>query len=58
MMRDKVKVALDVPTPAPVRYAVAVLRKSSHVAEARAFVDALAAPAAQKILAQYGFASP
>ena len=58
MMSDKVKVALDVPAPKPVRYTVAVLRKSVHVDEARAFVEALGAPAAQKILAQYGFASP
>ena len=58
LMSDKVKIALDVPTPMPVRYPVAVLRGSRYPGEARAFVDLLGSEAASKILVSYGFASP
>jgi molybdate transport system substrate-binding protein len=58
IMGDKVKIALEVPTPMPVRYPVAVLRGSRHASEARAFVDLLDSEAARKILASHGFASP
>src|SRR5437763_2252400 len=58
VIRDKVKVALDVPTPAPIRYPVAVVRASRHPGEARAFVELLSADPARKVLASYGFALP
>ena len=58
VMRDKVKIALDVPTPTPIRYPVAVLRASRHPSEARAFVESLIADPARKVLASYGFALP
>jgi molybdate transport system substrate-binding protein len=58
LMRDKVKIALDVPTPTPVRYPVAVVRASRQQSEARAFVDALRNEPARKILASYGFTTP
>jgi molybdate transport system substrate-binding protein len=58
VMSEKVKIALEVPTPMPVRYPVAVLRGSRYASEARAFVDLLGTEAARKILASYGFASP
>jgi molybdate transport system substrate-binding protein len=58
VMSDKVKIALDVPTPTPVRYPVAVARGSRNALEARAFIDLLGSEAARKILASYGFAAP
>ena len=58
VMSDKVKIALDIPTPTPVRYPVAVVRGSRYAGEARAFVDLLRSEAARKILASYGFAAP
>ena len=54
VMADKVKIALDVPTPLPVRYPVAILRGSRYAGEARAFVDLLGTEPARKILASYG----
>ncbi|HEY2819278.1 MAG TPA: molybdate ABC transporter substrate-binding protein [Casimicrobiaceae bacterium] len=58
IMRDRVKVVLDVPTPTPVRYPVAVVRASRHPSEALAFVESLRAESARNLLAKYGFASP
>ncbi|HEY4137541.1 MAG TPA: molybdate ABC transporter substrate-binding protein [Casimicrobiaceae bacterium] len=58
IMRDKVKVALDVPTPTPVRNPVAVVRASRHPGEALAFVESLRGPPARDLLAKYGFAPP
>jgi len=58
IMHDKVETALEVPTPTPVRYPVAVVRASRHRGEALAFVDALRAEPARNLLAKYGFAPP
>jgi molybdate transport system substrate-binding protein len=58
LMSDKVKIALEVPTPMPVRYPVAVVRGSRYAGEARAFVDLLGSEAGRKNLASYGFAPP
>jgi molybdate transport system substrate-binding protein len=52
---DKVKVALDVPTTVPIRYPIAATRTTRVVAEARAFIDFLATPTAQRILVRCGF---
>jgi len=57
-MGGKVKIAIEVSTPMPVRYPVAILRSSRYADEARAFVALLGSEAARKILASYGFASP
>lgn len=58
IVRDKVKIALDVPTEMPVRYPAAVVRTSRHQGDARAFVDSLGAEPARRILTAYGFALP
>jgi molybdate transport system substrate-binding protein len=58
VMSDKVKIALDVPTQTPVRYPVAVVRRSRYAGEARAFVNLLGTEEARKILASYGFVAP
>ena len=57
-MRDEVKIALDVATPVPVHYPIAVLRDSRRAGEARAFVDLLRTEAARRILVSYGFTAP
>ena len=58
LMRVKVRVALVVPTPQPVRYPVAALAGAPNPAGARAFVEFLFTPAAQAVLAKYGFGKP
>ncbi|HEY3178560.1 MAG TPA: molybdate ABC transporter substrate-binding protein [Casimicrobiaceae bacterium] len=58
LLSDKVKIAIDVPTPTAVRYPVAVLRGSRYATEARTFVDLLGTEPAKKMLSSYGFMSP
>ncbi len=58
LMPDKVKVALQVPTPRPVLYPVAPLVEAPNAALAQKFADFLLAPAAQAVLAKYGFGKP
>lgn len=58
LMPDKVRIAFDVPTPAPVLYPAAPVAGSAHAALARAFVDYLVSPPAQAVLAKYGFGKP
>ena len=58
LMPDKVKVALTVPTTKPVRYPVASLAASPNADAARRFVEFLASPSAQAVLARHGFGRP
>jgi molybdate transport system substrate-binding protein len=58
LMPDKVKVALVVPTPAPILYPIAPIANSANAAMAQRFVDFIATPAAQAVLAKYGFGKP
>lgn len=58
VMPDKVKVALTVPTTRPILYPAATLAGAPNPAEAARFVDFLAAPAAQAVLARHGFGKP
>jgi molybdate transport system substrate-binding protein len=58
LMPDKVKVALTVPTTTPILYPVAPIAASPNAALAQRFVDFLGAPAAQTVLARYGFGKP
>ena len=53
--KNKVRIALTVPTYTPVRYPVAATAHSAHAELARAFVDFVTAPEAQAILKGYGF---
>ena len=57
VLRDKVSVALTVPTPTPVRYPIAVTTASTHAGLARQFVEFISSPAAQAVLGRYGFTS-
>jgi molybdate transport system substrate-binding protein len=54
----KVKIALHVPTDAPVTYPIAALRNAPNAAGAMAFLAYVQAPAGQAILAKYGFGKP
>jgi molybdate transport system substrate-binding protein len=58
LMRDKVKVAFTVPTPAPILYPVAPLAASPNAELGKKFVDFLNEAAAQAVLAKYGFGRP
>lgn len=58
LMPDKVKVALTVPTAAPILYPAAAISASTHQALAQAFVDHLVSPGAQTIFAKHGFGRP
>ena len=58
IMKDKVKVAFEVPLAAAILYPVATTAASSNAGAAASFIDYLATPAAQGILGQYGFAKP
>ncbi len=58
LMTDKVKVALTVPTAQAILYPAAALAAAPNAAEAAQFVDFLLTPAAQAVLARYGFGKP
>lgn len=58
VQKEKVRVVTTVPTETPVSYPVAVIAAGPQAANGRKFVDFLMAPAAQAILARYGFGRP
>ena len=58
IQKDKVKVAFTVPTETPISYPVAAIAGSPNPDAARKFVDFLATPSAQRVLAKYGFGKP
>jgi molybdate transport system substrate-binding protein len=58
LMRDRVKVALEVPLDAPIAYPIAATAASASPEDARRFVAFVRAAPAQAILARYGFRAP
>ncbi|KAF0811479.1 Molybdate-binding periplasmic protein [Andreprevotia sp. IGB-42] len=58
LMADKVKVALQVPTSTPILYPAAPIASSRNAGTAQQFVAFLLTPAAQAVLAKYGFGKP
>ena len=58
IMKDKVKVAMQVPLETPILYPMARISASTHAAEAQRFMDYVRSPAAQAVLANYGFSKP
>lgn len=58
LMPDKVKVALTVPTPTPVRYPAAPIAASANAQLAAKFVEFLQSAPAQAVLAKHGFGKP
>lgn len=57
MKKDKVAVALTVPTATPVRYPIALVSSSQHGPLARAFVAFMLSADAQTTLRTYGFST-
>ena len=55
---DKVKVIAEVPVETPVTYPIAVLAGAKDKKDAGAFVDFVAGPKGQAILAKFGFKKP
>jgi len=53
--KDKVAVALTIPTSTPVRYPIAAVKPSPHAALAREFVDFVLSAPSQATLQKYGF---
>jgi molybdate transport system substrate-binding protein len=58
LMPHRVRVALTVPTPTPVRYPAAPIAASANAQLAVKFVDFLQSAPAQAVLAKYGFGKP
>jgi molybdate transport system substrate-binding protein len=58
LMKDKVKVAFEVPLDAAISYPIARTAGGANAAEARSFIDYLLSPAGQAVLAKYGFQKP
>ena len=58
LMPDRVRVALPVATPTPLRYTLAPVAASREPALAGRFVAHLLAPPAQQVLARHGFGRP
>ena len=58
IMKDKVKTVATVPTETPVTYPIAAVAGSPNPEAARKFLDFVATPAAQTVLARYGFGKP
>ena len=57
-MKDKVKVVATIPTETAITYPVAAVNASPNPAAARKWLDFLVTPAAQAMLARYGFGKP
>ena len=57
-MKDKVKVVATVPTTSAITYPIAAINASPNPDAARKFLDFVLTPAAQAVLARYGFGSP
>lgn len=58
IMKDRVRVAFDIPLDRPVFYPAAPIAASANPAGARSFIDFLLGAQGQEVLARYGFASP
>ena len=58
IMTDRVRVLFAAPTPAPILYPIATLKGSTDAAAAKKFVQFIASPASQGVLARYGFGAP
>ncbi|WP_241517052.1 molybdate ABC transporter substrate-binding protein [Roseateles puraquae] len=58
VQKDKVKVALTVPTESPIAYPIAVVAGSANPDAARRFLDFVASSAGQAALARHGFQRP
>jgi molybdate transport system substrate-binding protein len=55
IMPGRVKIAATLPTQTAITYPIAVVKDSRHAADAQSFVDFVASPQGQSILATFGF---
>ncbi|HAT33376.1 MAG TPA: molybdate ABC transporter substrate-binding protein [Janthinobacterium sp.] len=58
IMKDKVRVAFQVPLDVAVTYPIAAMNTGANADEARRFVDFILSPPAQAIFGKYGFLKP
>ena len=58
ILKDKVKVAATIPTATAITYPIAAVAGSPNPDAARRFLDFVVTPAAQAVLARYGFVKP
>jgi molybdate transport system substrate-binding protein len=58
IMKDKVQVAFEVPLDIAIRYPIARTAASANAAEADRFISYVSSPAAQAVLAKFGFRKP
>jgi len=58
IMKDKVKVMVEVPTEKPILYPIASVKDSKNAPLAQSFLQFLASDAAQTTLTSYGFGKP
>jgi molybdate transport system substrate-binding protein len=58
IMKDKVKIVATVPTETSISYPIAAVSSSPNPDAARKFLDFVVTPAAQAVLARYGFGKP
>jgi molybdate transport system substrate-binding protein len=58
LMKDKVKVAFEVPLDVAITYPIAATVAGANRAEAARFVGYVLSPAGQAVLGRYGFRKP
>jgi molybdate transport system substrate-binding protein len=58
IMKDKVKIVATIPTETAITYPIAAVSSSPNPDAARKFLDFVVTPAAQAVLARYGFGKP
>ncbi|MBC8058851.1 MAG: molybdate ABC transporter substrate-binding protein, partial [Rhizobiales bacterium] len=58
IMKGKVKVVATIPTETPIAYPIAAVSGSPNPEAARRFLDFVASPVSQAVLARYGFGRP
>lgn len=58
VMRDKVRIAFEVPIEVAIRYPIARIAASTNAEEANRFVAHVLSPAGQAVLSKYGFQKP
>ena len=56
--KDKVKVAATIPTTAPISYPIAGIARSPNPVDGARFIEFVASPTGQAVLAKYGFSKP
>jgi molybdate transport system substrate-binding protein len=58
IMHGKVKVAAKLPSPTPVLYPIALVKRDGRNVRAQDFLDFIASPKGEAVLTKYGFSKP